>query len=332
MVTRRQIMAALASSVIVASLPVPAFAENRKVTLQLAWLPDNGSVGEITALEKGYFAEKGLDVEILPGGPGANTIQETLSGVADIAVTYAPPLMYAADKSLPIKTFAAALQVAPLSFFSLGESEITSVADWKGKNVASDQAAAAQVKALLHHAGLSWEDVEFEVGRIPALMQGQADIVSAWPTNLTELAPVFAHAGGYNMQRIFDNGLEFQSNYYIATTATIDSDPEMLAAFLEAVDMGWDYAADHPEEAMSLVAKHNEALNQANEIAAFETALAGGFIYNEDTVEFGFGNIDAERWQRTLDLYAEIGEIRADLTAEDVFDASILALADRTKR
>lgn len=332
MVTRRLLLAAMATTAIAASLPVSAYAENRKISLQLAWLPDNGTAGEFTALEKGYFAEKGLDVVILAGGPGANPVQETLSGVAEISIAYAPALMYAADKSLPIKTFAAALQVAPLSFYTLGEAGIESVADWKGKRVAAAQSAAAQIKALLHHAGLEWEDVEFLTGQIPALLVGQTDVVAAWPTNLTELAPLFAHPGGYNMQRIFDNGLEFQSNYYIAKTETIANDADMLAAFLEAVDMGWNYAADHPEEAISFVAKHNQALNQADEVAALKTALEGGFIYNGDTAELGFGNIDSERWQRTLDLYAEIGEVRADLTAEDVFDGSILELADRTKR
>lgn len=332
MITRRLLVAAMAATALTTVMPAAVHAENTQLKLQLAWLPDNGAAGEITALEKGFFAEKGLDVVILPGGPGANTIQETLSGVADIAITYAPSLMYAADKSLPVKTFAAAFQLAPLSFFSLGEAGIESVSDWKGRKVAAAQGAAAQVKALLHHAGLSWEDIEFQAGQVPALLLGQADIVAAWPTNLTELAPLFEREGGYNMQRIFDNGLEFQSNYYIATTQTLADDPEMLAAFLEAVDLGWSYAADHPEEAISYVFKHNQALNQDDEVAALKVALEGGFIYNEDTATHGFGNIDAERWQRTLDLYAEIGEITPELTANDVFDPSILALAQRTKR
>ena len=338
MTTRRNVLTSVASFVLVSMtvaatlVPGAALAENRKIKLQLAWLADNGSAGEVTALKMGYFAEKGLDVEILPGGPGSNTVQETVSGTADIAISYAPPLMYAANRHIPVKSFAASFQVAPLTFWSLGETDITSVSDWKGKTVAAGKGASAQIKALLHNVGLGMDDITFIDGRIPALMLGQADVAAAWPTNLTELQPLFAHPGGYNAQRIFDSGLEFQSNYYIAKIETIENDSDMLIAFLEAVDKGWSYAADHPEEAISYVAEMNEALNQANEVEALKVSLDGGFIYNDETLEYGFGNVDPDRWQRTLDLFAAIGEIDDSLTADDVLDNRVLDAAMRTKR
>ena len=324
-------VSAVAVSIFALSSTV-AEAGDKVVKFQLAWLPNAGAAGEIVALEKGYFKEKGLDVEIMPGGPSTNTIQETLAGVATIAHAYAPQVMYAADKGLPIKSFGAAFQVAPLTFFSLGEAGIESIADWKGKRIGANQSGLPQVKAILEHNGLTLDDITFVQAQVPGLMQDQVDVVATWPTNLASLEPVLTNPGGYNTQSIWDNGLQFQSNYFIATTETIENDSDTLVAFLEAVDKGWAYAAENPEEAVELLGNVAEGLRPDAELAALGVMLDGGYIYNDDTKQYGFANVSSERWQNTLDLYAKIGEISDELDAADVFDGTILGKSKLTKR
>lgn len=335
MISRRSLLAALGilavASFAEGGLVSPALAQEKQVKLQLAWLYNAASAGEIVALKKGYFAEKGLAVEILPGGPNANTVQETLSGVAQIATAYAPEIMYAANQGLPIKTFGAAFQKAPLTFYSLGEANIKSVADWKGKRIGAGQGATAQVKAVLDHSGLKFEDITFIQAQIPGLLQDQVDVVASWPTNVAQNAPILQHPGGYNTQSIWDNGLQFQSNYYIARSDLIESDGDMLAKFLEACDKGWAYAADHPEEAIDMVASMSSAIEKDKELASLKVIVAD-YIYTDETREYGFANISKDRWNATLQTYAKIGEIKPELTAEDVFDGRALAVAKRTKR
>lgn len=336
MISRRRLLsstgAAAMAVLYAATSHFPAAAADKVVKFQLAWLPNSAAAGEIVALEKGFFKEKGLDVEILPGGPSTNTVQETLAGVATIAHAYAPQIMYAVDKGLPIKSFGASFQVAPLTFYSLGESDIKSVADWKDKRIGASQSGLPQVKAVLDHNGMSIDDITFVQAQVPGLIQGQVDVVATWPTNLAQLEPISSHPGGYNTQSIWDNGLQFQSNYYIATTDTIENDSDTLVAFLEAVDKGWSYAADHPEEAVEMISDMAEGIRPDAELASLKVTLDGGYIYNDDTKAYGFANVDADRWQRTLDLYAKIGEISDKLTAADVFDGSILGQAEMTKR
>lgn len=309
-----------------------ASAQDQKMVLQLAWLPNAAAAGEIVALKKGYFKDLGLDVEILSGGPSSNPVQETLAGVATIAHAYAPQIMYAGNQGLPIKSFGASFQKAPLTFFSLGESNIKTVKDWKGKNVGAAQSAEAQLKAILDYNGMSMSDITFVQAQPPALMQGQVDVVASWPTNVAQIAPITTHPGGYNTQTIWDNGLQFQSNYYVATTATIENDTAALVKFMEAVDKGWSYAADNPKDAIEMVASMSEGLDRDKELDALTVMFDVGYIYNEDTREFGFANVDAGRWQRTLDTYAKIGEVKETLKAADVFDDRVLKAAKRTKR
>lgn len=333
MISRRSFLAAATTvaGAAACSFAAPASAEGKQVKLQLAWLYNAASAGEIVALKKGYFAENGLDVEILPGGPNSNTVQETVSGVAQIATSYAPEIMYAANQGLPVKTFGAAFQKAPLTFYSLAEANIKSVADWKGKRIGASQSAIAQVKAVLDHGGLKFEDITFIQAQVPGLLQDQVDVVASWPTNVAQNAPIVQHPGGYNTQSIWDNGLQFQSNYYIAREDLIASDSDMLVKFLEACDKGWAYTADHPEEAVDMVASMSSAIEKDKELAALKV-IVGDFIYSEDTREHGFGNISKDRWNATLQTYAKIGEVKPDLTADSVFDDRILKAAQRTKR
>ena len=322
------IAATAAAAAFVASATV---ARSEPFTVQLSWLVDAGSTGEIVALQKGYFTDRGLEVELMPGGPTANAIQELLGGTADIAIGYAPQIMYAANNNLPIISFAATFQRAPLTFFSLGEKNIMSIKDWKGMRVGAPQSAVPQIIAILDYNGLKFEDITFVQGTVPALMQDQVDVVGTWPTNKAALAPVTAHPGGYNSQSIWDNGLQFQSNYLIATKDTLDSKADQLAAYLEAVDAGWSYAADNPGEAIDIIVAYAPALSAEKERSALDVMLAE-YIYTDETMEFGFANVSSERWQRTLDTYIAIGEIDPSMTSADVFDGRILDAVETTKR
>jgi NitT/TauT family transport system substrate-binding protein len=334
MLTRRNFLGATALFTGLALTAIGAdgaLAGETKVKVQLAWLPNASNAGEIIAVQNGLFEKRGLEVELLPGGPGANPVQEVVSGSVDISVAYAPQIMYAANNELPIISFAASFQKAPLSFFSLGEANIKSIRDWAGKRIGASQSAIPQVKAILAYNDLKFEDITFVQALVPALMQDQVDVVATWPTNVAQNEPILTHPGGYNIQTIWDNGLQFQSNYFIVSKGTLEDRADMLAKFLEAVDEGWSFAADHPKEAIDVIVEAYPALDAQKELDALKVSLAD-YIYTDETKADGFGNISAQRWQETLDTYASIGEISPELTASDVFDDRILKMTDRTKR
>ena len=72
-------------------LPAPDAAET--VKLQLKWKHQFQFAGYYAAIEKGYYAEEGLDVTLLEGKPGGNEIEEVLSGRANFGVGMADVLL-----------------------------------------------------------------------------------------------------------------------------------------------------------------------------------------------------------------------------------------------
>ncbi len=329
MITKQTIIAA--ATALGMSFTTTTAAHAKDLTLQLAWLPDASSAGEIIALENGFFEEVGLNVTILPGGPAANPIQELMGGAADVVIAYAPQIMYSANKGLPLASFGASFQRAPLTFYSLGEKDIKSVADWKGMRVGAPPSATPQIAVLLDNVGLKLDDITRVQAGTPALMQDQVDIVGGWPTNLAQIAPILEHSGGYNSQSIWDNGLQFQSNYYVAQKDALANDPETFEAFLKAVDKAWAWVADNQDESVELMIAFAPAL-QANREGPALKIIIDEFVYTDETANMGFGNVSAERWQQALDRYAKLGEISAELKAADIHDGSILEAVERTKR
>ena len=64
-----------------------------KIRLQINWFPEHEHGGFYAAKAKGYFAEEGLDVEIIPGGPKVNGVQEVVSRRVDFAIANADQIL-----------------------------------------------------------------------------------------------------------------------------------------------------------------------------------------------------------------------------------------------
>ena len=306
-------------------------AENRKITLPLPWFANSGFSGEIIAMQNGFFKEKGLDVTILPGGPGSNTVQELVSGSADIALGYGPQVMYSVNRGLPIISFAAALQKAPLTWFSRKGAGIETIKDWKGKRIGAGQGAIPFIKGVLSHHGMKFEDVTWVQAGVPGLLQDQVDAVAAWPINFAQMAPIRALPDCCNSQAIYDNGLPLQSNFYMVRKETLENDQEMLVSFFEAVQKGWEFATDNPEKTIEILIDYLPALKADEQLNSL-TATTSGYMYSKDTAKHGWGHISNERWQEVIDVYVSIGDLKSDLNADDMFDDSILKAANRIKR
>src|SRR6266536_1184880 len=73
-----------------------------KVKLQLKWLHQAQFAGYYVAADKGYYAARCLDVEILPGGPDVVPSQKVNRGAADVGIDWVGSLLANRDKGQPI--------------------------------------------------------------------------------------------------------------------------------------------------------------------------------------------------------------------------------------
>lgn len=173
---------ALATPALVAPVFVaPALAAD-KMTLMLDWFvnPDHGPI--VIAEEKGFFAEQGLEVEVIAPADPSDPPKMAAAGRADLAVSYQPQLHLQVQEGLPLKRVGT-LVATPLNcLLVLEDGPIKSVADLKGRKIGFSVAGVeeALLTAILGKHGLTLDDVELvnvNWSLSPALMAGQVDAV-----------------------------------------------------------------------------------------------------------------------------------------------------------
>ena len=106
-----------------------------KVTIQLKWVTQAQFAGYYVAKDKGYYADEGLDVTILPGGPDVVPPQVMAGGAADVMVDWMPSALAAREKGLSIVNIAQPFKSSGLLLVCRKDSGISKPTDLKGKTV-----------------------------------------------------------------------------------------------------------------------------------------------------------------------------------------------------
>ncbi|MGO7830520.1 ABC transporter substrate-binding protein, partial [Rhizobium johnstonii] len=84
------------------------------VKMKLGWLVSNGVIGEVVAQKKGLFKEKGVEMEIVPGGPNVDGVAGVAAGQSTLGqISSSPSVMLARSAGIPVKAFLAGYQKNP---------------------------------------------------------------------------------------------------------------------------------------------------------------------------------------------------------------------------
>jgi NitT/TauT family transport system substrate-binding protein len=309
---------------------VPRARAGAPIGMQLGWLAGNNQIGEIAGLQLGYFAEEGLDLKILPGGPSNDGVAGVASGRSAVGQTSSSPsLMLAVSQDLPVKCFAVCGQRHPYAFFSLGKNPVRTVADMKGKKIGIQATGVILLRALLAKNGMELKDVQVvTIGSdMMPLMTGQVDVVTAWLTNTTALKVL---GPDHVALRLWDTGVHLYANPYYAMPETIANHGDTLARYLRASARGWAYARANPDKAVDLMVKLYPNLVAADEREA--TAIMLDYAFDEHTKAGGFGIMDPAVWQDQIDLYASLGQFTKRVPkVDEVMTLDILKATDAAR-
>ena len=252
----------------------PAFAED-KMTLLLDWFvnPDHGPI--LVAQELGYFADQGLDVEVIAPADPADPPKLVAAGKADLAISYQPSLHLQVSEGLPLKRVGT-LVATPLNcLLVLEDGPIKTPADLKGGKIGF---SVAGVEEALLHAVLGKYDVsvdEVELVNVnwslsPSLMSGQVDAVIGAYRNF-ELNQMEIEEVPGKCFFIEEEGVPtYDELIYVANPETMDVDK--VRRFLRATELATQYIVNHPEKSWEIFASTSPELqDRLNEMAWVDT-------------------------------------------------------------
>ncbi|WP_424832181.1 ABC transporter substrate-binding protein [Ruegeria sp.] len=232
----------------------PAWAED-KMTVLLDWFinPDHGPI--IVAQENGYFAEQGLEVEIVPPADPSAPPRLVAAGQADLAVSYQPQLHLQIHEGLPLKRVGT-LVATPLNcLLVLEDGPIKSPADLKGKKIGFSVAGVeeAVLSTVLGKYGVTLDEVELinvNFSLSPSLMTGQVDAVIGAYRNF-ELNQMDIEGVPGTCFYIEEEGVPpYDELIYVANPETMDVDK--VTRFLAATEKATQYIVNNPEKSWEI--------------------------------------------------------------------------------
>lgn len=303
-----------------------------KVDYQVAWVGDNGVLGDVLAFQKGWYKEAGLDITFRPGGPSVDPVTTAASGVVTFSQTSSSPaVMLSRSQGVPIKAFAAGLQSWPWAVISKEDNPILKPEDLIGKTIGTQSTGQILVAAMLKQNNIDPSEVDVQVvgSEVTPLVTGRIDGFTGWTTNLQSYAPL---EGKYHAFTLGDAGIPSYANLYITTDDVIEKRADDLAAFLAVTGRGWEYAYANPDEATDLLLKQFDGLEKDPQLAGGTKLMT--YMFDENTAANGWGTMTKEKWQGQLDLWDSLDQFEGTVpTVDDVMTTAILdaTASDRPK-
>jgi putative hydroxymethylpyrimidine transport system substrate-binding protein len=303
------------------SLPRPASAQGgTKVTLALDWYPNANHAGIYMALDKGYFEEAGLDIEVFTPADPTTVLQTVGAGRDTFGISYQNDVLQARSQDVPVVSIAALVQHPLNSLMVLEESGIESPSGLKGKTIAmaglpSDE---AYIDTILQSEGLSISDVEIvNVGYdlMPAVLSGRADAaIGVYWTHETILAEKEGHPVRYF--RIENYGVpDYYELVLVTGEQTIASQEETITAMLGALRKGYNDAMNDLDGALALLMEVSPDLDEAVEREGLELLAP---MWTDDGA-VPFGTQTAEKWDAYATWAVEEGFLEADVDPNAAF-------------
>ena len=244
--------AAALVAALLAAAPAPAA---ERVTVLLDWFvnPDHGPL--VVARDKGFFADEGLEVELIAPADPNDPPKLVAAGRADVAVSYQPQLHIQVAEGLPLRRFAT-LVATPLNcLVVLEDSPVRGIADLAGRKVGFSVGGFedALLGAMLAGVGLGIDDVTLinvNFSLSPSIVSGQVDaVIGAFRNFELNQMDLAGHPG--RAFYVEEHGVPAYDELIMVAHAERAGDAK-FAALTRALERGVQYLVNHPAESWAL--------------------------------------------------------------------------------
>ena len=284
-----------------------------KVAFALDWKFEGPSAAYFAAIDNGYFAENGLEVEISAGKGSLDAIPKVATGAFPVGFADINSLIKFLDQNpgAPVTAIMMIYDKPPFAIVGRKSQGVTGPKDLEGKILGAPppDGAWAQFPAFAAANDLDVSKIKVEpVGfptREPMLAEGKVDAITGFSfSSYLNLVRLGIDEDDISTILMADHGLALYGNAIIVNTAWAEANKEAVTGFLRAVAKGWKAVIADPEAGAAMVAKRNPAADVALETRRLKLAIDANVV-TEYTKANGMGRIDAERFAAALKQLAE---------------------------
>lgn len=316
----------LAAAATVGFMVSPALAQE-KFKLALNWFPVGDHAAYWVALEKGYFADRGLDVTLENSKGSGDSIAKVDTGAADAGLADSAVVIASNARGTTIKVVGMVFDKTPLNIFSSKDKPVTDPKQLEGMTIGAPpgdgqrQMWPAFAKANdIDESKVTWVNIE-PAAKIAALAEKRVDTVADYTTGLPLYEKPMGE-GNVVMMPWSDHGFDMYSMSIMASEKTMTERPEVLKKFLEAAYMGWRDVMADPEEAMAIFKKRVPEIDEV--LIGANMKLGLELLKTDRYRENGIGWIDEQKMCNSVDLVNAHMGLPKEVNCADIFTTEFL--------
>lgn len=289
------------------------------VTVRLAFNYNGHRSPYLLGVDKGFYAEEGLDVKVLEGKGVTSSMQLVASKDDTFAIVDPPSLMLGVAQGMPLRQVVQLYQVSPNALASWTSANIKKPADLVGKTVATLQGdtTTTMLYALLAKNGVDAREVKIVASdggtRNQTFLSKRADAITGF-TNDSYLSLRATADAPMSVFAYSEFGIDTMGDGVAAHIDTIRSQPDVVRGFVRATIRSYRYALEHPDEAIASLAKRSPSIKP--EIETEKLKATAHLLDSADTKAHGIGYSSKDKWEATQKLMLEFGGLKK--AADDV--------------
>lgn len=298
-------------------LAAPAWAETA-VPFALDWKFEGPAAPYFVAIDKGFFADKDLTVEISAGSGSLDAIPKVATGAFPVGFADINSLIKFLDQNpdAPVKAAMMIYDKPPFAVIGRKSLGVEAPKDLEGKVLGAPppDGAWAQFPIFaaendLDTAAITVEPVGFPT-REPMLAEGNVAAITGFSfSSYLNLVRLGVAEDDISTLLMADYGVDLYGNAIIVNTDYAAENPEVIKGFLDAVAMGWSEAIADPAAAIPSLIERNPAADAELEGRRLELAIDANVVTDYASAE-GFGTVEADRFASALEQIATTYEFQ----------------------
>lgn len=294
-----------------------------KITFNLTYVPNIQFSPFYVGIEKGFFAEADLDVNLVYGNE-SDFVALVGSNHEKFMIASGEQVLLSREQGLPVVSVSNWYKDYPVGVIALKESNISEPNDLVGKKIGLPGLYGANyigMEALAAQVGLNSEDYELvSIGftQVESLVSGTVDAVVGYLAN----EPVQLRERGYEIVVMpVQDYIELVGNCLVTNETTIQNDPELVRRVIKAFHKSLDYTATHPDETFTITQKFVE--NLSDEVAPVQKKVL------QESVALWQLSVESKaeqdtRWTNMMNVLLEIGLMKKELDIQEVYTNEFL--------
>jgi len=297
--------------------------ESHSIKLAMGYIPNVQFTPVYVAVEKGYFAEKGIEVEF-DYGMEHDLLKLVGTNEMQFVIGSGDQVILARNQGLPVVYVANWYRRFPVAVASLAPLE--KPGDLIGKTVGIPGLYGASYigwQALIGAAGIDPADVNLvSIGytQVESLATGQVDAAVVYAMN----EPVQLRQQGYAVSMLYAvDYVDFVSNGLITNEKTIADDPELVRSLVEAMLRGLQDTLDDPDGAFAICRRYVPEIDDDSaplQRAVLEESLKFWRVEGSPAGSArALGQSDPSAWSTSQELMKRIGLIETEVDVSTLF-------------